>query len=175
MNKSKVKIAFELKRVKIPLVKIIPTKQLHPRVSETSKYQQAEISVRKIGIIEPLLIYRNPDCSGNYFLLDGHMRIQILENMGITEAVCILSTEDEGYIANRMINRLAPVQEHVMVFEAIQSGAPAEKLADNLGLDVKKIGARANLLKGICKEVANRLKVRSVPYKTFSVLKKMTS
>jgi hypothetical protein len=61
-----------------------------------------------------------------------------------------------------------------MVFEAMQAGASEEALSEKLGVNVKKIKEKANLLKGICKEVSDLLKVRSVPFKTFKILKKMT-
>ena len=175
MSEKKVKLGFDLNKVKIPVSKLMPTKQLPPNISTTQKYKQTAVSMGKIGIIEPLLVYPMPDNSGNYYLLDGHLRIQILDNMGIEEVYCLVSTEDEGFIANRFINRINAVQEHFMVFEAIQDGVSEEALADNLGVDIKRIKERANLLKGICKEVAELLKVRSVPHKTFGILKKMTA
>ncbi|MBF0448858.1 MAG: ParB N-terminal domain-containing protein [Magnetococcales bacterium] len=173
MNEKTVKLAFELQRVKIPLSRLMPTKQLPPNISSTMKYKQTEVSVREVGIIEALLVHPKPDDSGFYYLLDGHMRIQILDNMGVAETFCTLSTDDEGYIANIMVNRLNSIQEHIMVFQALQNGMSEEVLAGKLGMDVKKVKEKANLLVGISEEVADMLKLRNVPYATFKVLKKM--
>jgi ParB-like chromosome segregation protein Spo0J len=109
MDEKKVKIGFALKRVKIQVSKLLPTKQLPPNISNTPKYRQTAISVQKIGIIEPLLVHKKSDNSGDYFLLDGHLRIQILDNLGVAEVYCLLSTEDEGFVANRFIKAMSPL------------------------------------------------------------------
>jgi ParB-like chromosome segregation protein Spo0J len=53
-----------------------------------------------------------------YLLLDGHMRIQAMRELGATEVNCIVSIDDEGFTYNKRVNRLATVQQHRMVVRA---------------------------------------------------------
>ncbi|MBF0341460.1 MAG: ParB N-terminal domain-containing protein [Magnetococcales bacterium] len=165
--------SFDLKGMNIPIERLLPTKKLPPHVLKSSKYKQTEVSIREIGIIEPPVVFRQKDASGQYLLLDGHMRVQILENLGHTEVFCLMSTDDETHTYNRMINRLNPMQEHYMILRAIERGVSEESLARNLGLDIDRIKEKRNLLKGICAEVVEMFKSRDVPASTFQVLKKM--
>lgn len=168
-----VKPAFEFGGIRIDIERLFPTKLLPPDVCKSAKYKQTEISIKKIGIIEPPIVFPKNDLPGNYLLLDGHMRIQILQNMGAKDVLCLISTEDEGYIANKDVNRLATIQEHFMIMRAIERGVSVDELAATLGVDVKKIVDKTKLLDGICPEAVHLLKDRQVPLRTFSFLKKM--
>ena len=70
--------------------------------------------------------------------------------------------DDEAYTYNKRINRLATVQEHFMIVRAIERGVSEDKLANALNLDVKAINRRRTLLVGICPEVIELLKDKSV-------------
>src|SRR4030095_10618430 len=106
-------------------------------------------------------------------LLDGHLRYDVLLETG-TEAVrCVVATDDEGYTYNKRINRLATIQEHLMIVRAIERGVSEEKLAKALNLDIKGIRRRRAMLVGICPEVVELLKDKSVNSRTFEVLRKM--
>jgi len=48
-------------------------------------------------------------------LLDGHLRLEALKALGAKEALCLVSTDDQGFTYNRQINRLTPIQEHKMI------------------------------------------------------------
>lgn len=172
-NKRLVNKAFELKGVTIPIEQLLPTKVLQPHVLKSRKYKQTEISIREIGLIEPPVVFRQKDVSGKYLLLDGHVRVQILENMGHTEVFCLLSTDDETFSYNRMVNRLSAIQEHYMVIKALERGVSEELLARHLGLDIARIKEKRNLLNGICEEVVDMFKNRDVPAATLNVMKKM--
>ena len=174
-DKRRIKPAFELGGVTIPINKIQPTKVLPKSTVKSMKYKQTETSIREIGIIEPPIVFREQDPDGNYMLLDGHMRMQILENMGETEVFCLLSIDDEAYTYNKMVNRVSPVMEHVMIEKAMKSGLTEEEVAKNLGVDIKQIRKKRNLLNGICPEAVELLKKRDVPATTFKVLRKMKS
>lgn len=168
-----VKPAFKFGGIKIEIEHLFPTKLLPADVIKSAKYKQTEVSIKKIGIIEPPIVFPKSDQPGNYLLLDGHMRIQILQNMGVKEVLCLISTEDEGYIANKDVNRLAAIQEHFMIMRAIDRGVSEDELAATLGVDVKSIINKTKLLDGICPEAVNLLKDHQVPLRTFSFLKKM--
>lgn len=165
--------AFESKGAIISLARLLPTKKLPADVQKSKRYKEAEVSIREIDIIEPPVVFHKKDSSGNYMLLDGHMRVQILKGLGRTEVFCLLATDDEAFTYNKMINRLSPIQEHYMIMKALERGVSEETLARNLGLDIDRIKYKRNLLDGICAEVVDIFKARNVPSTTFKILKKM--
>ena len=138
----------------------------------TKKYQQVLASVREVGVIEPLVVFQQGD-TGVYVLLDGHIRLEVLKQLGRTEVRCLISTDDETYTYNKRVNRLAPIQEHVMILKAIKGGVPEERIAKVLNVDVASIRQKRDLLVGICKEVAEILKNKQVSPGAFSLLRKM--
>jgi RepB plasmid partitioning protein len=99
------------------------------------------------------------------------MRHAVLVTTDATEVRCLIA--DEGYTYNKRINRLATIQEHLMIVRAIERGVSQEKLAKALNLDIKGIKRRRALLVGICPEVIELLKDKSVNSRTFEVLRKM--
>ena len=165
--------AFEFGGVTVKIELLFPTKLIPPSAINGVKYKQTEVSIKKIGIIEPPIVFPKKDHPGNYLLLDGHMRIQILQNMGIEDVFCLISKEDEGYVANKEVNRLATIQEHFMIMRAIERGVSAEEIAATLGVDANKIVSKTKLLDGICPETVDLLKDHQVPFKTFKILRKM--
>ena len=60
-----------------------------------------------------------------------------------------------------------------MIVRAIERGVSEEKLAKALDLDVKAIQRRRTMLAGICAEVTDLLKDKSINPTTFDVLRKM--
>lgn len=173
MEERQVHRAFEPNGVTITIDRLLPTKKLPSDVHKSNKYKETEISIREIGIIEPIVVFHKKDASGYYLILDGHMRVHILENQGHTKVFCLLSTDDEAFTYNKMVNRISPIQEHYMIMRAIDRGVSEETLARNLGLDIDRIKEKRNLLNGICEEVVDMLKTRNIPATTFKILKKM--
>jgi ParB-like chromosome segregation protein Spo0J len=106
-------------------------------------------------------------------LLDGHVRLAILKDLGQAETRCLVAADDEAFTYNKRVNRLATVQEHFMIVRALERGVSEEKLARALNVDVKSIKRRANLLDGVAPEVVEILKDRAVNPVTFEALRKM--
>jgi hypothetical protein len=106
-------------------------------------------------------------------LLDGHLRIEVLKEMGATEVVCIISTDDEAYTYNKRVSRLAIVQEHKMILKAIERGVSEERIAKTLNLDIKTLQQKKRMLTGICPEAVELLKDKHVALGTFWIFKKM--
>lgn len=168
--------AFDDRTQPIPLDRILPTRLTGKNAAQTAKFQVILSSIRELGIIEPLVVY--PEKSGNgksgyYLLLDGHLRLEALKQLGGTEAICLLSTDDEGFTYNRQINRLSAVQEHRMILAAVNRGVPPERIAKVLNVNVDRIRERQHLLEGIAPEVVEMFKDRMVGHKVFSILRKM--
>jgi hypothetical protein len=168
-----VTMAFEPAAVRLPIPDIHPLRQVSSGQKKTAKFMQIEASVREVGLVEPPVVARDRPGKGQYLLLDGHLRLEILKDMGESHVVCLVSTDDEAFTYNRRINRIATIQEHRMILTAIERGVPEERLARALNLEVASLRQKRRLLEGICPEVVEMLKDRHVPINTFTQLKKM--
>src|SRR5579885_1086554 len=92
-TKPHVKLAFERECVTLPVGNLVPLKTLRPGTKDTKKYAQIVRSIRAIGLVEPPIVTPDPIKSDRYFLLDGHVRIEALKDLGIAEVECIVSTD----------------------------------------------------------------------------------
>jgi len=175
MNKlpNSVNFAFDLFCELIELDDILLTKNINSKIRCSRKYKQIEASIHEIGVIEPPAVSRINDKSGKYLLLDGHLRIEVLKELGEKNITCLISTDDEGYTFNKQISRLSAVQEHKMILKAVESGVPQEKIAAALAVNISTIRQKRTLLDGICPEVVEFLKNKHCPGFTFQMLKKM--
>ena len=108
-----VKMAFNAEGVKIPLEKILPLKKIKSSVKKTMKFCQIATSIREVGVIEHLIVHPQNGSSGNYLLLDGHLRFEVLKEIGKKEVFCLVSTDDEAFTYNHKVNRISPIQEHL--------------------------------------------------------------
>ena len=172
-NVADIKIAFEPRIMVVPLNAILPLRQVSPSTKANVKYKRIAKSVAEIGIVEPLMIASQPSENERYLLLDGHMRREALIDLGMTEARCVISHDDEAFTFNKRVSHLATVQEHFMIVRALQRGVSEEKLANALNLNIQIIKRRRTMLDGICPEVVDLLKDRSLSPITFDVLRKM--
>jgi ParB-like chromosome segregation protein Spo0J len=170
---STVKQAFEETRLRIPIAQIQPLRLVSPAIKKTPKYLQIVASIREVGIVEPPVVARDRSDLGKYLLLDGHLRIDVLKDMGESEVTCLISTDDEAFTYNKRVNRLAMIQEHRMIVKAVQRGVPEERIAKVLNVDVQSIVRKRKLLDGICPEVAEILKDKHIAIATFTELRKL--
>ena len=137
----------------------------------SAKYQQIVASIREIGLVEPPVVSRS--AADRFLILDGHVRIEILKDLGETHVECLISTDDEAFTYNKRISRLSAVQEHSMIVRAIARGVPEDKIARTLAVNVSSIQRKARLLDGICPVAASLLQDKQCPMALFEVLKKM--
>ncbi|KKO14219.1 ParB/RepB/Spo0J family partition protein [Pseudomonas putida] len=172
-----VKRAFEPDLITVRLQLILPSRQVTHDMLTSVKYAAILASIRELGVVEPLAVHpelvHGAGEEPRYLLLDGHLRLAALVQLGAKEALCLLATDDEGFTYNRQINRLTPIQEHKMILEAIRKGTTAERIAEVLSVNVGRIRERQRLLRGIAPEVAEMLKTRMVSQAVFRVLRKM--
>jgi len=168
-----VKAAFEPDIVQLPLAAILPLKTIPETVKDSVKFRRIAQSIREIGIIEPIVVSRSKDDPDIYLLLDGHVRYTIMRDDDQATITCLISDDDEAFTYNKRVNRLATIQEHFMIMRALDRGVSEEKLARALNVEVKHLKRRKTLLDGICPEVVELLKDKSVNPGTFEVLRKM--
>jgi ParB-like chromosome segregation protein Spo0J len=170
---KQVSLAFDPQGIAVPTQDILPLKQVRSSIRSTLKYQQVLASVREVGIIEPLIVFPQKGEPGRYLLLDGHIRWEVLKQLGEPYARCLISTDDETFTYNKRVNRMATIQEHAMILKATRNGVSEERIAKVLKVDVASIRQKRDLLNGICKEAAEMLKNKRVSIGVFSFLRKM--
>ena len=169
---NKIKQGFQEKLIELAVEELFPTKTISITARKCRKYSQVISSIREVGLIEAPVVAPFKKEKG-YLLLDGHVRIMALKELGVERVFCLISTDDETYTYNKYINRLTAIQEHHMIVKAVQSGVSEEKLARALNLDIGTIRNKKNLLEGICPEAVELLKDKAVPEPVFKVLRKM--
>jgi hypothetical protein len=170
---DQVKLAFDRQIVILPLGAILPLRKIPDEVKKAAKYKRILKSIPAVGIVEPLVVARPRDETGAHLLLDGHLRHAALLELGETMVRCLVADDDEALTYNKRVNRLATVQEHYMIVRALERGVSEEKLAAALDMDIKQIKRRRSLLNGICPEVIDLLKDKTINPVTFEVLRKM--
>src|SRR6202162_6499828 len=66
----------------IPIASILPVKAIEKTVRSSHKYRQIAASIREIGLVEPPVVIRDARDANSYLLLDGHLRIEVLRDLG---------------------------------------------------------------------------------------------
>lgn len=168
-----VKLGFESELVTVPIDQLVPLKPLRPQIKESKKYAQIRASIRTIGIVEPPAVMRDVARPGWFFVLDGHLRIEALRDLGEEMVECLIATDDDTYSYNKRVNRLTATQEHRMICRAADRGVPEERLAEALGLDVNSIRRRFRMLNGVCDAASEMLRDTPTPMAVFEILKRM--
>jgi ParB-like chromosome segregation protein Spo0J len=115
---NRVSLACDPKIISVPLSSVLPVRKLSPAISKTEKYRRIAASIGEVGIIEPLIVYPQTNGESHYILLDGHIRLEILKELGQEEVNCLVARDDEAYTYNHKVNQLSAIQEHFMIMEA---------------------------------------------------------
>ncbi len=170
---TNVTLGFVPEPLSVPVICILPSRKTPVGVANTRKFKQIRASIEEVGLIEPLSITAVDQQSGQHMLLDGHIRLMALRQLGFVEAACLVATDDEAYTYNNRINRLATVQEHYMIRRAIDRGVTPERLARALSVDVSQIMKKVSLLDGICPEAVELLKERQFSPEVARAIRKM--
>ena len=169
-----VKMAFEATTIRLPICDVQPLRPIKPALKASKKYSQIVASVREVGIIEPPVVARTTGgLPAKFILLDGHLRIEALKDLGETEVICLVSTDDEAVTYNRRISRIAIVQEHKMILKAIERGVPEQRIAKALAIDIASLRAKVRLFNGICPEVTELVKDKHIHMNAILILRRM--
>lgn len=170
---SPVALAFEETTLRVAVADIMPLREVPTTVRKSVKYGQIAASIAEVGIIEPPVVVRDRLDQAKFHLLDGHLRVDILRERGDREVVCLIATEDEAFTYNRRVSRIAIIQEHRMILNAVNKGVSEERLARALNINIASIRAKRKLLVGICPEAADLLRDKHVPLNAFTELRKL--
>ena len=170
---GKVTMGFEPESVTIAIADILPSKFVDDSVRKSRKFLQIAASVREIGIVQPPIVARRLNLKDKCLLLDGHLRIEALKELGVDKVTCLVSLDDESLTYNRKVNPLTPVQEHRMILKVIGRGVSEQRIAEALNVNIASIRTKRDLLNGIGPEAATLLKDKDCPFNSFQALKKV--
>ena len=166
-------LGFELETYQVPLDQLLPSKKVPDGVMSIRKYKQIVSSINEVGLIEPLSILHLDAKKSEYLLLDGHLRVLALKELGLHEAPCLSAKGDETYTYNHRVNRLSTIQEHYMIRRAIDRGVSKERLARAFNVNLSSINRRINLLEGICPEAIELLQDKQFTPDVTRILRNM--
>lgn len=167
------KNAFNLEPIKVKidnLIETVPNTIAYRKIA----YLSILASVREVGILQPITVCKSnePD---KYKILDGHLRVNALRELGITETFCLLSTDDERYTFDAQINNLNPFQRARMIEKAISNGLSAERIAKVLGIDTADVMSDVRITNGIDNEAKEILKTSPIKKSALNLLRKVKS
>lgn len=168
-----VTLGFLPRVIEVKLDNLLLTKKFPPTLSHTPKYRQVLASLKSVGLIEPLIVGSLDRKSGKHPLLDGHLRLNAMRELGEESAACLISTDDEAYTYNKQVNRLSTIQEHLMIRRAVDRGVSPQRLAAALAVDITMIMSKLHLLEGICSEALHVLRDREFSPGVTIALRKM--
>jgi ParB-like chromosome segregation protein Spo0J len=166
-------LGFDMETYQVPLDQLLPSKKVMDGTMSTRKYKQVVSSIHEIGLIEPLSIIQPDPKKSEFLLLDGHLRVLALKELGMETAPCLMAKDDETFSYNHRINRLSTVQEHYMLRRAIDRGVSRERLARAFNVNLSSINRRINLLEGICPEAIDLLQDKQFTPDVTRILRNM--
>ncbi len=136
--------------IDVPIIKLRP---LRERSVTKREYGRIVASIKATGLIEPLVVFREGE---DFVILDGVQRYRALLELGVEVVPCILGKEREAFTANRMVNRVSPVQENRMIEKSLEE-LDENTIASALGIAGISHRLKKTLLKQLHGDVAAAL------------------
>ena len=93
-------------------------------------YKKLKANISTIGLIDPLCVCED---SGTYYLLDGYFRMKVLEELGETEAPCLILSRKDVYTPNKQVNNLSRIEQNRMMRKALEK-LDERTIAESFGL-----------------------------------------
>jgi len=166
------KIAFELRKQKVDVAKLLPTKIIKEHTN-IRRFQTIVDSLPELGMIEPLMVY--PQKSGeSWLVLDGHLRLLALKQLGWKTVEIIVASEDDRFTYNARVNRLPPIQAHKMIVKAVKNGVKPERIAKALFMPLHTVSTLINLLDGVNAEATELLRDKHITAEAIRLLRKVS-
>jgi ParB-like chromosome segregation protein Spo0J len=147
MGQKLIRIMLERDEIKIEHARGIDFQQ-------NRKYKKIVSSIRNIGLIEALSVYRD---GSSYILLDGYLRLKAAEELGIDQVPCFVYQNRDSYTFNAMRNELSPLQESKMLKKAISHGVDEKDLVTVLNVKVDRIRQTKKLADSLVPEARKLL------------------
>lgn len=173
MNETQAKVAFEMRVRKVEITQLFPTKVIK-NAENLRRYRALIGSIPSIGMTSPIVAYPQSKDSKQWIVLDGHLRLLALKQLGWKQVEIIVASEDDRYTYNARVNRLPPIQCHKMIVKAVRNGVKPERIAAALDMPLATVNGLINLLDGITPEAAEMLREKQITAETVRTLKKVS-
>jgi ParB-like chromosome segregation protein Spo0J len=112
----------------IPLIKLKKTKC---RDIKPKAFAKLRSTIENIGLLEPLLV--SPREDGCYNILAGESCFDVMMEMGMETAPCMIRNDADIYTSNYQVNHLSPVEAAKMIKKAMEV-VDGQLIADVFGL-----------------------------------------
>ncbi|WIV87976.1 plasmid partitioning protein RepB C-terminal domain-containing protein [Proteus appendicitidis] len=149
-----------------------PSKSLPTNIKQSKKFLQIKKTLVCIGLIEPIIVYMDT-IANKIMIIDGHLRIEALKDLGEKKVRCLISTIYDTYTPNNKVNRITIIEEQKMIEKAIKKGVSAETLSEALNISMESLKNKITILDNISPKVISLLSNQNIPKTTFYILKKM--
>ena len=103
-------LGFIPKPITLALDQILRSRKPPEGLQTSRKFKQIMASMEAVGLIEPLSVGKADKSTGQHILLDGHIRLFALQQLGYTDAPCLIATDDESYTYNNRISRISSIR-----------------------------------------------------------------
>lgn len=173
MGNKHIKTAFDLQPVLLPLDSLVETRPIKNYKERLKTYDSILSSIKEVGIIQPMVVCPIANEPKKYKLLDGHLRLYALRELGEARALCIISMDDERYTFDAQVNHINPIQQHRMLKKAVEDGVDPERIAAALGMNVKQVIGDIKMLDGINPEAVEILKDRPICSSALRLLRRV--
>jgi ParB-like chromosome segregation protein Spo0J len=95
-----VSAAFDFNGVTLPVTALRPIRQVKPADGPFGKYRALLASIRAVGLIEPMIVCPAAGVAHAYVVLDGHLRLNALQELQRAEAFCHLIRDHDVLTPN---------------------------------------------------------------------------
>ncbi|KEA53008.1 hypothetical protein DT73_09745 [Mangrovibacter sp. MFB070] len=163
---------FEYTSLIINIDRLQYSKPLPQNFRQSNKYKLIMKTISIVGLIEPVIVFFDT-AHESIKIVDGHLRVEALKELGENKVNCLISTVYDTYTPNSKVNRTTIIQEYKMIQKAIDAGVTIEKLSLALDMSLESLKGKITILDGITPEVVSMFANLAIPKGTFYVLKKM--
>lgn len=118
----------ESRGIDVPISKLVP---LHERKIGKHCYARLLASIRAVGLIQPLCVYKEGD---HFVILSGYLRYLALKELGVKIVPCLLFKMKEAYSFDKMVSHLSPIQQTRMIRKAMET-VDEKTIARALGIN----------------------------------------
>ena len=121
---GRIHLAFDRDFLTIPVAAIVPLKVLPDGARASRSYSQVLSSIKAIGLIEAPVVMADTKNAGTWFLLDGHLRVEALKELGIDADKRIIEMPEE---VKELGSYTATVKFHPEVHQDVAFDVVAEE------------------------------------------------
>lgn len=93
----KVELGFVPAPITFAINRVLPSRKTRVGLATSRKFKQIRSSIEDVGLIEPLTVVAIPGDAERHMLLDGHMRLIALRELGFADVQCLVVRDDEAY------------------------------------------------------------------------------